>query len=87
MSVRDLAACLSVFLLIGSVLVSAITVVPGRESDRSTLLSVMLSVAVFFGVVAVLLRLLPKEHWCGRPRRFNTVVAVLALIMTLLLLG
>jgi hypothetical protein len=87
MSTRDLVACLSVFLGIGSVLLSAITVVPELEADRSTLVVVLVSAAALLGIVAVLLRLLPEEHWCSQPRRFNTAVAVIALIMTLLLVG
>jgi hypothetical protein len=87
MSARDLAACLSVLLAMGAVLISAITVVPELESSRSVLVVVLLSAAGILGLTAVALRGLPREHWCCQPHRVHAAVALVALIMALLLLG
>jgi hypothetical protein len=87
MTARHLAAWTSAVLAIGSVLVSAITVMPEAESGRSTLLMVVVSLAGVFAATGIVLWLLPEDHWCNRSRTVRGILSIVATVATLLVLA
>lgn len=84
MSARFLAWYTSVVLLFATLAASAITWAPGLASSGLTLVALGCIACLFVGL-AILLTVLPREHWSNRSHAVRGALAVPALCASLLL--
>lgn len=86
MTARFLACYTCGVLLLATLLLLFVTVAPGAEWRFAALLAILGGAACFFGVIAVILKRLPQDHWGNRSVAVRCCLSLAAISSSLLVL-
>jgi hypothetical protein len=83
MSARFLASYTSGILFLGLLLTSFVSIAPGAQGRFAAIQTILGAAALFFALVAVLLRKLPEEHWGNHSFAARCLLSVAAIASSL----